>query len=72
MKSFLLTFCVISHVFFLFLNSSYAGEKSAKGKIHDTEIGFQQRWNDFIKEHPTFPSWEAGWSEQELKERFEK
>lgn len=57
--------CTVSGVFSV--------EKTTVAKIiHKAEIGFHQRWNDFVENQREFPLWISGMKEQDLRARFDK
>lgn len=68
----LLLTILLNSFYFLFLGSCYATETSAVEKIHNAEIGFHQRWDDFVGDNRNFQLWNPNWKEEDLKIRFDE
>ncbi len=57
---------------FAYSDSCYATEASIAERTHNAEIGFQQRWDDFVDGNRNFPLWKHDWKEEDLRIRFNK
>ena len=52
--------------------AAHTEEINIAKKIEGAEIGFQKRWNEFVRKKPNFILWNPNWKEEELKTRFDK
>ncbi len=68
MKNLFLTTLVFGAQFL----SSAVCEENRSMRIHDAEKSFQDRWQEFDNGAESFPLWNADWTEEELKSRFDQ